>query len=321
MSPTQRVEIEQIVDAYRATGSVWKAARLVGICGQSVHERLRAIGYPLGGREWTEEELGEVAALLGEVPMGEIARRLGRTYQAVALKVSRGGLTGRAAPRTKKLPRGAGLDKVSVGRYIRQIEAADCKVTTFARRQGLSVELLCRAIEQHFPEWWADYRRENTYLEERSCTYCGATFFPGNSRQVTCTRKCNDTRRRDESYFGGNRRNTIGLDEGICQLCGRRTVKGLSSHHIFGKENDPENASLIALCSGCHKTVTLLGSRSFVDDEATWEALISLVWLRKHGARLAASNQAEPDLDLSVTVSISVSPATAEEVAEAKEAS
>jgi len=56
-------------------------------------------------------------------------------------------------------------------------------------------------------------------------------------------------------YFGGNRLNTIGLISKTCQLCMRKVEKGLSSHHIIGKEKDPENQYLIALCSGCHKLV------------------------------------------------------------------
>jgi hypothetical protein len=86
----------------------------------------------------------------------------------------------------------------------------------------------------------------------------------------------------DQNYFGGKRKQTIGLAEGVCQICERTPKKALSSHHVIGKENDPDNEILVALCSGCHNIVTQLGGRNFT--ESQWESLISFVWLRKNGA-------------------------------------
>ena len=76
---------------------------------------------------------------------------------------------------------------------------------------------------------------------------------------------------------------TVGLAERICQLCGKENPKGLSSHHVLGKENDPHNVDLIALCPGCHHIVGVLGGREFIDDSKTWERLIAFAWLRRHG--------------------------------------
>src|SRR6266540_1840449 len=55
----RRASDEQIVAAYRMTGSVWKTARRLGLVGQSVHERLRRLGYPMAHQEWSEDELAE----------------------------------------------------------------------------------------------------------------------------------------------------------------------------------------------------------------------------------------------------------------------
>jgi hypothetical protein len=62
----------------------------------------------------------------------------------------------------------------------------------------------------------------------------------------------------------------------------------LSSHHVIGKQNDPNNEYLIALCSGCHQVVGSLAGRTFVDEEQGWENLVSLVLMR----RLADRNRA-----------------------------
>lgn len=298
MSPARQVVTnEQVITAYRDTGNVWKAGRALGIAGQSVHERLTHLGYDLPSRTWTQAELDELAALAGHVTVGEIARRLGRPYHGVATKLSRLGIGTRYGNRVKvKVPRGAGYDKASLKRYIREIDATNDLVSRFARRNRLGVEGLCQAIERHFPEWWEQYRRAHSDLAETQCKGCDLRFIPSNARQEYHSRACGSNKRRDDSYFGGNRSQTIGLAEGICQLCSRQVTKGLSSHHILGKENDPENLSLIALCQGCHKVVTLLAARTFVDDAGAWEDLIILAWLRRHGA----------DVGFGVTVSVSI---------------
>jgi 5-methylcytosine-specific restriction endonuclease McrA len=283
MTTRSRYSNEEIINAYQQTGSIWAAGKRLGLAGQSVHERLVAVGYPLAARRWTPAEIEELKSLLGHVSLAEVAHRLGRPYAGVAIKASRLGVSGRQKHQ-KKIPRGAGYDKASIARYIKQIDASDDKVSRFARRHGLGVEMLCRSIEKHFPEWWLQYKRTHSDLAERPCPYCGSSFIPSNARQTYCSRKCATARRVDEDYFGGNRRHTVGLAEGQCQLCSRTEVKALSSHHVLGKENDPDNQFLIALCSGCHKVVTLLASRTFVDDAGAWEALIELAWLRKHGS-------------------------------------
>lgn len=302
---------EEIIAAYQATGSVWKAARSLGMAGQSVHERLRASGHRLISEKWTDEEVAELQSLVGHVTVGEIARRLGRPYNGVAIKISRLGIGTRHGNRIKvKVPRGAGYDKLSVKRHTREIDATQDLVTRYARRNGLNVESLSRAIERHYPDWWEQYRREHSDLAEVKCEGCTRLFLPSSGKQRFCTRQCGDQHRRDQSYFGGKRSETIGLAEGVCQLCRRQVTKGLSSHHVLGKDNDPENLSLIALCPGCHKIITMLATRAFVDDNEAWEDLIALAWFRHHGA----------DPGHGVMVTVELERLTAEEAEELNEA-
>ena len=283
MTRAMRVSHEEVVAAYQRTGSVWRAGKELGLAGQTVHERLRVLGHPLAGRHWTAEEVDELRSLLGHLTLGQIAHQLGRTYAGIACKVSELGLRSLPNRRPVKIPRGAGYDRASVKRYTRQLDESGEKVTRFARRNGLGIEALVQAFERLHPEWWEGYKRRHSDIEERDCLYCKRAFIPANGKQVLCSRRCGATRRVDMEYFGGERRNTIGLAEGRCQLCAREVTKGLSSHHVLGKENDPENKCLIALCAGCHKAVTLLASRAFIDNPESWETLIQLVWLRKHG--------------------------------------
>ena len=52
---------------------------------------------------------------------------------------------------------------------------------------------------------------------------------------------------------------------------------------MLGKENDPDNQHLIALCSGCHHIVTIVAGRRFAATPEAWEVLIQLVLIRKNG--------------------------------------
>jgi 5-methylcytosine-specific restriction endonuclease McrA len=287
MTAPRRRETDEIIRAYQETASVWKAARKLGISGQSVHERLARIGYPLSGSRWTEEEYAELRRLVLErITLSEVARRLGRTYSAVAIKVSRLDLPTAYPTRTMKVKRGQGYDKASTKKRMKQLDAYDGGFTAFCRANGYAVEMTAQAMERHFPYEWEQYVASRSDLPQRDCEYCNRTFVPSTGKQRFCSRKCGADKRSDDSYFGGRRRETIGLAERTCQLCERVGVKGLSSHHIFGKQNDPDNNALIALCPGCHQLVGILGNASWVGNEGTWERLISLAWARKHGPEI-----------------------------------
>jgi 5-methylcytosine-specific restriction endonuclease McrA len=286
MSAPLRATNEQIVDAYRETGSIWKAGKQLGLAGQSVHERLVAIGHPIAGRSWTAEEESELLELLTRgVTVAEAARRLGRTFNGVAVKASRQGIRV-ARNHEVKLPRGAGYDKVSTLRHVAALERSGVPVTRYARTHGLSVEPFVQALQRYAPARWEIYLKAHSELPERECPYCHRIFIPMNGKQIYCKRKCAADARADRSYFGGNRRRTIGLDAGICQICGRKNPKGLSSHHVFGRENDLDGEALIALCRGCHRLVTsLAASPRVLDDESGIEGLLAFAWLRRHGAK------------------------------------
>lgn len=306
MTRTMKATTEQIVDAYRETGSVWKAALALGMAGQSVHERLVAVGYPMRGRNWTRDELDELRRLAGNMAIGEIAERLGRPYAGVACKLSRLGVSARQ-PGRKPPPRGAGYDKESAGRYMRELERGTRSLRQFCIEHALSIDSVVATLERHYPERWQAWRSTRSDLEDRTCAYCSRPFTPMTKKQTFCSRKCSADKKRDDTYFNGNRRNTVGLAEGVCQLCGREGVKGLSAHHVLGKENDPEGQILIALCPGCHQLVGRLASRRFLRDEAGWEALISLAFFRANGTEHAGVHVCvdidpltEEDLDVDI---------------------
>lgn len=275
---------DQIIEAYLKHGSVWKAGKALGVRGQTVHERLKAVGYKLANSKWTDEEIDELKLLVNEMTISEIASRLARPYNGVALQISRLGIGNRYGnKRAIKPVRTTEYRKDKIMAYIKEIDANGDKVTTYAKKNSLNVESLIRSIQAFNPEWYESYCERFAVKPKTTCPYCETEFWPLSHKQVYCNRKCADESRTDAGYFGGRRRETIGLAEKQCQLCGRKNVKGLSSHHAIGKENDPNNEFLIALCPGCHHLVTLLGGRNFTGTPEIWEGLIQLVLIRKNG--------------------------------------
>lgn len=282
---------EQIVTAYRSTGSVWKAALELGMAGQTVHERLRAIGYPIAGRKWTSAERDELARLIETgASASTAASRLGRTFAAVTCELSRMGK--RVVPqRAKKVPRGAGYDKASMQKHMRALDNSGKSIRQYCVAHGLNIETFARAAQHSTPDLWQAWTQTHGLPEAKRCEYCSGEFYPMNAKQTCCTRKCADARRRDIAYFGGNRSRTIGLAEGVCQMCGRHVTKGLSSHHVLGKVNDSENEVLIALCPGCHQIVSIIASRPWADNTETWEVLIQLALAQRHGAAITGGEK------------------------------
>lgn len=279
---------EELIATYRRVGSIWKTGKELGIAGQSVHARLQALGVAMEGvgRPWTEEETSELIRMRENgVPLFEVSDRLGRSYASVACKANEVRSAYKRVP-TARAPKG--YSKAKIAKAIKEIDGSGTTLRKYAAANSMTTETLAKTIEQEHPEWWESYKRSHTDVFEAVCEYCGSKFYSISKRQKSCTRRCGATRRADESYFGGNRRSTIGLDDQVCQICLQHIKKGLSSHHVLGKENDPDNDYLVALCRGCHKIVTMLGSRKFISNPAAWERVIQYSYLRAHGERMAS---------------------------------
>lgn len=284
MPHEQRVSAQQLIEAYRSTGNIWKAAKLLGVCGQSVHERLKRLGIPLCNKVWTEEENTELRALNEEHTIGEMANLLGRTYASVACQLSALGIRATTSRRRyipKKLRIEGGKRKIQklVSKF--QDEHEKISLRKFCRENHVQIDKLAKHLQELAPDFWDSWAKANGPGIVRACEYCKREFPVVSKKQVFCSRKCATTKHHDDDYFYGNRRNTIGLSSGVCQLCKKKVDAYLSSHHIFGKEADPKGEHLIALCRGCHKIVEMCAIRECSNNGRFWEDLIHLALLKK----------------------------------------
>lgn len=196
----------------------------------------------------------------------------------------------------RKIPRGKGYDKAAVLKHLNAMFKGGSFVTQYVKANGLKLDMFMLAAQLHLGKDGSFHPMEaqitgDPRLIVKACEECGETFWPVRKTARFCSPKCSSTHSRDQNYFGGKRRETLGLAEGVCGLCLRRTESGLSSHHLFGKGNDPGNDHLLALCKGCHQMVSALALRKWCDDPLALGRLIVLGVSQRYGKTLVNAQE------------------------------
>lgn len=98
----KKVSDEVLVESYKKHGNVWLVADEVGMCGQSVHERLVRLGVANKMNVFTDkdrEKLKEKYALFkSQGKLDNLAKELGRTKQFICRQARLFGLTNSKGP-------------------------------------------------------------------------------------------------------------------------------------------------------------------------------------------------------------------------------
>lgn len=95
----KQVSDEEIINYYKITKSVWKTAKEVGLCGQTVHQRLKRLGINNHIRVFSEKEKGELKKvyekgfLSGNNDLKELSIKLNRTIPFLCRQARKLGLT------------------------------------------------------------------------------------------------------------------------------------------------------------------------------------------------------------------------------------
>jgi hypothetical protein len=101
----QKIPNEQLIESYGRLNNIWQVAKEVGLCGQSVHERLIKLGLKLQNPKWTDDEkfflIEHYSNYLLDGRLQELADKMGRTKQFICRKAKLIGLTN--ISRQKKL--------------------------------------------------------------------------------------------------------------------------------------------------------------------------------------------------------------------------
>jgi len=170
---------EQIVESYTRLHNIWKVGAELGMCGQSVWERLKRLGYK-DKNKWTEEQL----AIL-------------KCYYA----------TGKDKPVELY-----GL-VVILGKHQSNIsrKARELGLTSRKRTKSVAIKL---AMSQRMKQYLSENGHPNDSREPRTCPICGRFYYVRKqSKQKYCSRRCQFMRPVAEERFTnrkGGRREDIG---------------------------------------------------------------------------------------------------------------
>jgi len=98
-----KVSDKTIKESYARLGNIWKVAEEVGLCGQSVHERLKKLKVALdgNGRKLTGEDVSEIKKFytdgfeVGDNKLNELCKKIGHNKQYICRAANDLGLTNR----------------------------------------------------------------------------------------------------------------------------------------------------------------------------------------------------------------------------------
>lgn len=97
MPANQKASDEAVISAYRATRNVWAAAKQLGMCGQSVQERLARLGEARSNPMFSEADEARLrvdyTAYVNRGALADLAAAMGRTKQFLCRKARQLGLT------------------------------------------------------------------------------------------------------------------------------------------------------------------------------------------------------------------------------------
>lgn len=109
MAQAQKVTDEKIIEAYQCTGNVWIAGKIVGICGQSVHERLVKLGIKRNNPNISRHEKDKIVEcyrggiVRGDGKLKTLALELNRSKTTICQVAKKLGLTDRSRTLSQEL--------------------------------------------------------------------------------------------------------------------------------------------------------------------------------------------------------------------------
>ena len=181
----KKVADDVIIAAYKETGNVWKTAKKVGLCGQSVHERLVKLGIELNSNPFTEQDMDrlrrEYLIFRDAGKIADLAALMGRTKQFICRKAKEIGLTDQRHKRYYQ----------SVWKYMSE-DAARVILEDFRHAKGIMREYCARkdydelgfsrTLQGFFPDEWdaiieAKTPKQTMYRLGRALEYRCRDFF------------------------------------------------------------------------------------------------------------------------------------------------
>lgn len=147
----------QIAAAYAKYGSVWKAADALGMCGQSVHERLTRLRLirPINAWSAEDDELLQERYLdyrhAGK--LADLALQMGRTKPFICRKARVLGLTNSKQPKVY-LRKWKGISYDHAATIFDAFKASSLGMGQYCKKMGFDDLGFSRAMKEHFADEW-----------------------------------------------------------------------------------------------------------------------------------------------------------------------
>lgn len=154
---TKKATDEQVIAAYRETGSCWKAAEKLGMGGQTVHERLVRLGAMRPMRRFLDDEtirlLRDYRTFRDAGLLSKLAAEMGRTVPFLCRKARDLGLTNpkaakRYASTWKYMP-----EDVARG-LMDRFKRSSFGLMQFCKRMGYADEGFSETMRRYFLDEW-----------------------------------------------------------------------------------------------------------------------------------------------------------------------
>ena len=153
-APLKRTD-DEVREAYARTGSIWKAAGELGMCGQSVHERLVKMGVDTSLNLFTKDDeryLAERYVLYRDAAqLQTLADEMGRTKAFICRKARALGLTDRNR-KMRPFRKWTDMpDAVLIGTWER-FKRGRAGVNAFCRDNHYNIQSFTDAMRRVFPD-------------------------------------------------------------------------------------------------------------------------------------------------------------------------
>jgi hypothetical protein len=147
----------QIIDVYKQTGNIWKAAEILRLCGQSVQERLIRLGIKRKFPKWTQAEdtlLCEKYVIhRNSGTLRVLAKEMGRTIPLICRYAKRLGLTDRHA--TKPFLRvWKGMSEKDASKHFERFRKSSLGLGAYCLKNHFDDLGFSQTLKSYFPDEW-----------------------------------------------------------------------------------------------------------------------------------------------------------------------
>jgi hypothetical protein len=157
MHSLKKVTDQQLAASYARTRSVWTTAKEVGMCGQSVHERLVKLGLNNHSNVFTEAEkklLQQRYVLAADAGrLAELAAEMGRTKQFICRQARELGLTDRKRKKAY-LSVWKYVDEATARPIFEKFKKSSLGLGKFCKRFGYDDLGFYKCMKGFFPDEW-----------------------------------------------------------------------------------------------------------------------------------------------------------------------